>query len=101
MGVVDHAYVHAPTLGEALHAVLHLPFSAEIVWKSVETLTGGWVVHRVDESGSSYDMGLLFPTEGSARCVERIYESRGHKQTYFVTPVGSPPTPVQYPPARG
>jgi hypothetical protein len=96
--VFDHAYVHAATLGEAIHAVLHLPFPAEIVWKPDETLAGGWALGRMDEAGTRHDMGLLFPTEASARCVERIYESRGHKQTYFVTRAGSPPTPVEIKP---
>ena len=42
-----------------------------------------WVLKRMDDNGNTFDMDR-FETKEKAELERRIFESRGHKQTYFV-----------------
>jgi hypothetical protein len=86
----DFAAIYAGSLDELDHALLHLPFGAKVLGREGAELTGGWGVRRVDASGNSFSVGR-YPREESARCVAKLFEDRGHKQTYFVDVLGPPP----------
>ncbi|MEO1273161.1 MAG: hypothetical protein AAFX99_34170 [Myxococcota bacterium] len=80
----------AASAAEPKHVRYHLrAWNLEL--EAVEGVSDGaltWELWRQDDNGNDFLMAT-FASERAAQCVADLFEARGHKQSYWVSPKGS------------
>jgi hypothetical protein len=88
------SHVEAPHIGKVCantldldHILFHLPFAVGEIGRWVPALLAPlpreWQVVRQDDHGTRYEMGA-FTSQCEAEAIVREFETRGHKQTFWV-----------------
>ena len=55
----------------------------ELIWKAENLGRASWVLTRLDDNGNEIEM-YHFHDERTAKAIKELYESKGHKQAYFI-----------------